>query len=154
MHFTSLGNMIGGQDIWKGKEWFVKLKQVEVYLPERQISLLAFSKIQTEILLERKRQENEVTCPVSSLLMERSSKEEAKERWAVRTRMCAASENEDSRSGDSFEWVILLVLSLIWVYSIKRMRGVCVQACVYALVRAGLYKCIIFLRIFLMVSTS
>ena len=82
------------------------------------------------------------------------SKEEAKERWAVRTRMCAASENEDSRSGDSFEWVILLVLSLIWVYSIKRMRGVCVQACVYALVRAGLYKCIIFLRIFLMVSTS
>ena len=82
------------------------------------------------------------------------SKEETKERWAVRTHMCAASENEDSRSGDSFGWVILLVLSLIWVYSIKRMRGVCVQACVHALEHAGLYKCIIFLRIFLMVSTS
>ena len=27
--------MIGGQDIRKGKEWFVKRKQVEVYLPEK-----------------------------------------------------------------------------------------------------------------------
>lgn len=126
--------MIGGQDIRKGKEWFVKLKQVEVYLPEKQISLLAFSKIQTKTLLERKRQENEglvqsAPCLRRSLLSNqcRFSKEETKEKRAVRTRMNVASENEDSRSGDIFWWVILLALSLIWVYSIKRMQCVCVR---------------------------
>lgn len=129
--------MIGGQDIWKEKEWFVKLKQVEVYLPERQVSLLAFSKIQTEILLERKRQENEVTCPVSSLLMERSSfqpvppfqrkrqkKGELWEHTCVLLVKMRIPGQEIVLDGLSF-----LVLSLIWVYSIKRMRGVCADMC-------------------------
>lgn len=80
--------------------------------------------IHVEIVLERKRKENEATCPISSPFIEIHenvsfppstpfSNKGAKEKCAVRLSIRVASENETSRSEKSFQWVVLLVLSLI-----------------------------------------